>query len=88
MNIKVHDPMAMTNFRKIFGNKLIYCKTVKNCIKETDVCIILTEWDEYAKISQNDLKKYMKNTNLIDARRILKPEKFSKVNFHAIGFGN
>jgi len=88
MNIIVHDPMAMTNFRKIFGNKLTYCKTVKNCIKDTEVCIILTEWDEYTKINQNDLKKYMTNPNLIDARRILKPEKFSKINFYAIGFGN
>jgi len=88
MNVKVHDPMAMINFRKIFGKKLTYCKTVKSCIMGTDVCIILTEWDEYTKINQNDLKKYMNNANLIDARRILNPEKFSKINFNAIGFGN
>lgn len=86
--VKVHDPKAMDNFKKIFGNKIIYCQTVDECIKNSDCCLILTEWDSYKKLSPQKFKKLMKKPNIIDARRILDPKKFSKLNLQAIGLGN
>ena len=36
MKIKIHDYMAMENFKKIFGNKIEYCETVKENISNSD----------------------------------------------------
>jgi UDPglucose 6-dehydrogenase len=85
--IKVHDPMAIGNFKKIFGNKITYCDTTDNCLKNSDCCVLLTEWNEYRKLGPNDFRNRMKHTNIIDARRILEPERFSDLNFMAIGLG-
>ena len=87
LNVKVHDPMAMNNFKKKFGDKITYCEKIKNCLENTDCCVILTEWDIYRNLNQKDFIKYMKIPNVIDARRILDPNKFTKINFVAIGRG-
>ena len=87
LKIKVHDPLAIDNFRRVFLDDITYCKTSKDCMKNADVCIFLTEWDEYKKIKQSNLKRLMKKPNVIDARRILDPKNFKEVNFKAIGLG-
>ncbi|MGI0059026.1 MAG: UDP binding domain-containing protein, partial [Nitrosotalea sp.] len=87
LKIKVHDPMAMNNFRTIFQNKIIYCNTVDKCLEDSDCCVILTEWDEYKKLNPSNFKNKMKQSNIIDARRILEPHRFSRLNFMAIGLG-
>lgn len=50
-NIAVYDPMAMENAKKVIKKQdIIYCKTMKSCIKDSDIIVIATDWDEfYAK---------------------------------------
>lgn len=87
LNIRVHDPMAIENFKRIFGKKVSYFTKIEDCIKNAHCCIILTEWDEYKKLNPSLLKKNMKALNIIDARRILDPSLFQEFNFQAIGLG-
>jgi UDPglucose 6-dehydrogenase len=87
LKINVHDPMAIDNFREIFGSKITYYDKIMDCLKNSDCCIILTEWDDYKKLKQSDFIKIMKTKNVIDARRILDPIKFEKINFVALGLG-
>ncbi len=87
IKIKVHDPMAMANFEKIFDGKIEYSKSVASCLKNSDCCLILTEWDTYRRLGENKLRKIMKRPRVIDARRIFEPEKFSGIDFKAIGLG-
>jgi UDPglucose 6-dehydrogenase len=87
LKIKVHDPMAIENFKKIFGNKVSYFTKIEDCLKNANCCIVLTEWDEYKKLTPGIFKKNMKGHNIIDARRILEPSLFKEFNFQAIGLG-
>jgi UDPglucose 6-dehydrogenase len=88
MKIKIHDYMAMENFKKIFGNKIEYCETVKENISNSDCCVIMTGWEQYKKLKPDDFKKNMNNLNVIDAQRILEHKKFKKISFSAIGLGD
>jgi UDPglucose 6-dehydrogenase len=85
--VKVHDPMALKNFKGIFHDKITYCKTVKECIKKSDCCVIMTGWDEYKKLEPEDFKNNMKIVNIVDAQRALKNKKFEMLSFKAIGLG-
>ncbi len=87
IQLRVPDPMAMDNFKKIFNDKISYCKKIEDCLRGANCCIILTEWDDYKKIKTNVFRKNMKELNIIDTRRILDPTKFSEFNFKAIGLG-
>ena len=86
-NVKVHDPMAIENFKKIFPSNIIYCSKIHECIDSADCCVILTDWDEYITLTSDDFKKHMKHPNVIDARRIYDPSKMNSINFSAIGYG-
>jgi UDPglucose 6-dehydrogenase len=86
--IKVHDPMAMPNFKQIFNSKTIFCNSIEDCLNESDCCVVLTEWDEYEKIQPEKFKELMKKPIIIDARRIFNVEKFkNSVDFSALGYG-
>jgi UDPglucose 6-dehydrogenase len=87
IDVKVHDPMALNNFKKIFHNKVKYCKTIIECIQNSDCCVIMTAWDEYKKLKPSDFEKRMKIVNIVDAQRILDDKKFENMSFNAIGLG-
>ncbi len=87
--VKVHDPMAMENFRKILDNRIIYSNRALECVKGTDCCVILTDWDEYRSLQPEDFIRNMNEPIVIDARRVLDHKKFlNKLRFAAIGLGN
>ena len=84
--VSVHDPMAMNRVRDIFGNSVNYCNTIDDCIRESECCIILTEWDAYSHLKPSFFVEKMKNPLVIDARRVLDPSKFEgKLAYFAIG---
>lgn len=86
--INVHDPMAIDE-AKIVLKGINFCSTIKECIQDTDGCIIATEWEEYKKISPQFFKKHMKKSIIIDGRRALSPKKFTVMvdDYQAIGLG-
>ncbi len=84
LKIRVHDPMALKNFKEVFGTKISYFRSLNNSLMDSDCCVILTEWDEYKNLTSNDFIKTMRTCNIIDARRVF-GVKLEGVNFMAIG---
>ena len=78
--INVYDPVAMKNFKKEFSN-INYFDTWRDCVLNTDICVVLTEWNEFRGIDLNELKELLNQPCLLDAKNIfsikkLKAEKF------------
>ncbi len=46
--ISVYDPKASDNLKKIFNDKISYSPTKEACIEKADICLIVTEWDEFS----------------------------------------
>jgi UDPglucose 6-dehydrogenase len=86
LKVKVHDSMAIPNFKKLFSNKIKYHKSITSCLQSSDCCIILTDSDEYKKLQSKNFL-IMSKKNVIDTRRILNHKKLQNINFHAIGWG-
>jgi len=88
-DITAYDPVAVSNAKSIFGDKIKYASSAIECLKNTDCCIIVTEWQEFKKLKPEDFKQNMRHPILIDGRRIINPKEFSKkLNFTAIGLGH
>jgi UDPglucose 6-dehydrogenase len=87
--ITAYDPIAKLNVEKIFGDKVIYSNSSLECLKEADCCIIVTEWEEFKKLTYDDFTSNMKNPIVIDGRRIFAPENFigTDIKLLAIGLG-
>ncbi len=86
-NVKVYDPQAIENVRKIFGGKLDYCSTPQECLKDSDAALIVTEWDEIKNLKPSNFK-VMRKSLVLDGRRIFDPKKFLNegIQFYAIGW--
>ena len=43
VKVTAYDPVAMENAKRIFGNKVEYCKSALDCIRNADCAIVVTE---------------------------------------------
>ena len=86
--VNVFDPVAMEEASRMFKN-VNFCTSVDNCLKNTDLLIILTEWSEFRTISSDYLSQLMNGNIVIDFRNALSPSNFKNNNFvlHQIGRG-
>ena len=88
-NVTAYDPVAITVAKTIFQNKIQYAKSALDCLKNAEAAILVTEWEEFKKLTPEDFVKNMRHPILIDGRRIYSPEIYSKkLKFTAIGLGN
>lgn len=88
-HVTAYDPVAISNTKKILGNRIQYALSSIECLKDTDCCLLITEWDEFKKLSAEEFVENMRHPCLVDGRRIYDPEKFSKkLEFRAVGLGH
>ncbi|MEH7440200.1 UDP-glucose/GDP-mannose dehydrogenase family protein [Neobacillus drentensis] len=67
-NIKAWDPVGVENFKKKFPDKITYCNTIEDTIKDSDVCFIFTEWDEVKDFNLLKYNELMKTPIVLDGR--------------------
>lgn len=67
--ISCYDPKAIENMRVLYPD-LDYKDNYADAIKDSDACVVLTEWDEFKSLSSNDFDT-MKNRIIIEGRKIL-----------------
>ena len=85
--IKANDPKSMDNAKIIFGDKIKYFENEFDTVKDADILIILTEWNEYRNIDINRIKKLMNGNIIIDTRNILDGIELEKMGFEYIATG-
>lgn len=86
--IKAFDPQATENMKKIFPD-IIYTDSPLECLKDSDVCFVMTEWKEIKELEPKEFLHLMKTPVIIDGRRVFDPEKMKKLglNYKGIGYG-
>ena len=70
--VSVHDPQSLNAAKSILGDTVVYCSNIKDCLNNTDLCIIAVPWDEYKYLTQEDFVKSMRTPIVYDCWRILK----------------
>ena len=83
--IIIYDPKAMKNTKGIFGEKIIYARSVTEALNKSQCAILMTHWKQFEKLNNNSIK-HMNKKFVIDCRRIL-VEKELRAEYHAIGIG-
>ena len=78
--INAYDPEATKNMKTIFPS-INYTQNVQDALKGADACLILTEWEEFKDLKDDDFFR-MKGKIIIEGRRVLQREKVK--NFEGI----
>jgi UDPglucose 6-dehydrogenase len=69
LNVIVYDPLAVDNARMVFGQRIEYANTVKECLDKASLCIIAGQHDEFKAITGKEIGD--KKITVIDCWRIL-----------------
>lgn len=69
VEVTVYDRLAMENARKLFGDRIQYADSVKDCISRSSVCVITTRQDEFKRIDETYISR--SGVTIIDCWRIL-----------------
>ena len=78
--INAFDPVANDAMKVHFPN-INYFENWKDCCKNADAVVIMTEWNEFRGIDLKLLKKVLKNPCILDTRNIFSINKLNEYGF-------
>lgn len=84
--IRVHDPAAAENFKQ-FHPELEYCKSPYEACEGADLCILVTEWNQYRQLDFNWLGEIMAGKAFLDCRNVYDLPHLAKFGFKYDCFG-
>jgi UDPglucose 6-dehydrogenase len=70
VRVKVHDPEAMNNVQKLYGNKIEFCENLYDAANGADALFISTEWPEYRTPDFDRLNKSLTGKTIFDGRNL------------------
>jgi UDPglucose 6-dehydrogenase len=85
--VRVHDPVAMPNAKKIFKSKVQFCDSAYIALKKADALLIVTEWNEFRRPDFEKMKSLMKQPIIFDGRNIFDPNEIRSIGFTYFGIG-
>ena len=86
--IQAYDPQAVENMKAIFPD-ITYTESPLGALKNSDICFVMTEWEEIKELKSKDFLNSMRTPVVIDGRRIFDPEEKIKagIDYRGIGYG-
>jgi len=85
--VKVHDPEAMDEAKKVFGDRIEYMKDNYEVVKDADALAVITEWNEFRRPNFDKMKALMKTPVIFDGRNIYEPKEMKEHGFTYYGIG-
>ena len=85
--IKVYDPQAMENAKKELNKTIEFCSNEYEVAKNSNLLVILTEWNQFKNLNLFKIKKIMKKPMILDLRNIYSKE-IEKNGFYYYSIGN
>ena len=86
--ITVFDPVAMDEFKKIYGDIVYYAIDKYDAIQNADALIMLTEWKEFRMPAWDVVKKLMKKPVVFDGRNIYDRNELQNENIEYFAIGS
>jgi UDPglucose 6-dehydrogenase len=85
--VRVHDPEAMDNVRRIYGEKLEYAELPIDALEAADALAIVTEWTEFRHPDFDEMAQRMRGRAIFDGRNLYDPATVKAAGFayHCIG---
>ena len=85
--IRAFDPRAISEAKKIFGDKIYYATDGYDALNNADAMLLLTEWHEFRMPDFKKMKKLMNNPVIFDGRNQYDPAALNKEGFEYYSIG-
>lgn len=85
--VQAYDPEATETAKRVFGNKITYCKKNYDALAGADALALVTEWNEFREPDYGKMKKLMKQPVVFDGRNIYNPGQLKSHGFTYFSIG-
>jgi len=85
--VSVHDPVAMKEARKHFGDRVFYGNNEYGILNTADALVIVTEWNEYRNPDFEKISALLTNPVIFDGRNIYNPRRMKQMGFEYYAIG-
>jgi len=79
--VSVHDPEALEQARRVFGDRLDYCPVNYDTLPGADAVCIVTEWEEFRQPDFERMRRLMKRPIIFDGRNLYERELMRQLGF-------
>ena len=85
--IRAHDPEALENARRVFGDRITYHAINYDALNGADALLILTEWNEFRHPNFQRIREMLKQPIIFDGRNLYDPDLMKALQFTYYSIG-
>lgn len=85
--VRAHDPEAIKEARKIFGDRITYSINQYDILAGADALAIITDWNEYRNPDFDRIRTSLKTPLIVDGRNLYKPGRLANAGFSYVPLG-
>lgn len=83
-HIHAYDPEGMEEAKPLLPGSVHYAASAKDCLRDADGAVIITEWDEFKKIKAKDFE-VLRDRVVVDLRNIYLSNDYPSIALSSIG---
>lgn len=85
--VRAHDPEALDNLRKQYGERISYHAHAYDALDGADALVIVTEWNQFRSPTFDEIARRLKSPIIFDGRNLYAPGTMAQRGFeyHSIG---
>ncbi|MBF0327458.1 UDP-glucose dehydrogenase family protein [Magnetospirillum moscoviense] len=84
--VRAFDPEGMHEAKKMLP-AITYCDDAQSTLKDADVLVLITEWNEFRALGTDRLKKLLKAPVVVDLRNVWDPAEMREAGFTYVSIG-
>ena len=85
--VSAHDPEAMPNVKKVFGEKIKFANDQYEALQNADALIIATEWGLFRTPDFDKVSAGLKNKVIFDGRNLYALDQMKKLGYYYCSIG-
>ncbi len=85
--VQAYDPKALGEARKVFGERVRYCRNSYEALEDADALLLVTEWNEFRHPDFGRMKSLMKRPVIFDGRNQYDPKEMRNLGFLYFAIG-
>jgi UDPglucose 6-dehydrogenase len=85
--VRVHDPVALTEAKHIFGDRVTYNANEYEILRDADALVIVTEWNEYRNPDFERIATLLTKPLIFDGRNLYEPRRMKHIGFEYFAIG-
>lgn len=85
--VKAFDPEAMSNVKKLLGDKIVFATDEYDALKDADALLIATEWSLFRTPDFGRIDTLLKEKVIFDGRNLYDPAKMKEMGYYYNSIG-